>query len=326
MKALLLSAGRGRRFRPLTEFLPKCLVPVNGYPLIHCWLAELANAGVKDIIINLYTHHELVKNVVESSQYRDLVSFSVEDKLLGTAGTLKQNAHLFADDPVLFIHTDNLSHYDFREFMDAYKICENKGILMMTYKTKTPQDCSVVESDLIGKLISYHRKEDNPPRDEADAQVYVLSPDVVNFCKQQEVFNFSTDVNPEFLDQTFTWKNIDFHQDLGTPYNYLDAQISYRANVPSHTEYDHWRLFWEAGECTNLVKMAAYLTELSELAGQARYWQILERWDETAFEKLIEEVPQAQCAVLIGLAPLTIRSDDLWRDYGVMTVIACREL
>ncbi|MGI9291286.1 MAG: nucleotidyltransferase family protein, partial [Gammaproteobacteria bacterium] len=53
MKAMILSAGRGERMRPLTDTLPKALIPVNGKPLIEYHLAALAQVGVREVVINL---------------------------------------------------------------------------------------------------------------------------------------------------------------------------------------------------------------------------------------------------------------------------------
>lgn len=53
MKAMLLAAGRGERLRPITDSLPKPLVPVAGKPLIAWHLAALARAGIRDVVINL---------------------------------------------------------------------------------------------------------------------------------------------------------------------------------------------------------------------------------------------------------------------------------
>ncbi|MGZ5929378.1 MAG: sugar phosphate nucleotidyltransferase, partial [Rhizomicrobium sp.] len=60
-KALLVAAGIGSRLAPLTDILPKCLMPVNGAPLLGYWLDLLAGAGVKDIVVNLHHHAPLVR-------------------------------------------------------------------------------------------------------------------------------------------------------------------------------------------------------------------------------------------------------------------------
>jgi len=54
MKTILLAAGFGTRLRPLTETIPKCLVPIKGKPLLEVWLERLVDAGLNDFIINMH--------------------------------------------------------------------------------------------------------------------------------------------------------------------------------------------------------------------------------------------------------------------------------
>ena len=65
MKAILLAAGLGTRLRPITDNVPKCLVPINGKPLLGYWLDSLAKAGVGPILINLHHHSDKVIDFVK---------------------------------------------------------------------------------------------------------------------------------------------------------------------------------------------------------------------------------------------------------------------
>jgi len=55
MKAIILEAGLGTRLRPITSTTPKCLVPINGVPLLELWLRDCERAGVEGVLVN--THH-----------------------------------------------------------------------------------------------------------------------------------------------------------------------------------------------------------------------------------------------------------------------------
>ena len=54
-------AGRGERLKPLTETIPKCLVPINGQPLLGIWLEHLEESGIKDVLVNTHWLHETVE-------------------------------------------------------------------------------------------------------------------------------------------------------------------------------------------------------------------------------------------------------------------------
>src|ERR1041385_6920829 len=90
MKAFLLAAGLGTRLRPITSTTPKCLVPIDGLPLLEIWLRECERAGVEGVLIN--THHlaECVRQFV--AERRGVpVTLTHEPVLLGSAGTIAAN-------------------------------------------------------------------------------------------------------------------------------------------------------------------------------------------------------------------------------------------
>ena len=91
MRAILLAAGYGTRLRPLTNTIPKCLVPIKGVPLLQIWLERLTNAGIGPFLINTHYLPKEVEGFAESSRYRDQVTLVHEPELLGTAGTLIAN-------------------------------------------------------------------------------------------------------------------------------------------------------------------------------------------------------------------------------------------
>ena len=67
MKALLLAAGFGTRLRPITDSIPKCLVDINGRPLLEIWIELLVNAGVNDILVNTHYLSDQVNFFVNNS-------------------------------------------------------------------------------------------------------------------------------------------------------------------------------------------------------------------------------------------------------------------
>ena len=74
MKAILLAAGLGTRLKPLTNTIPKCLVPISGRPLLSYWLEKLANLGINEILINVHYLAEQVENYISQSPYRDKIT------------------------------------------------------------------------------------------------------------------------------------------------------------------------------------------------------------------------------------------------------------
>ena len=81
MKALLLSAGLGTRLRPLTDTIPKCLVQINGKPLLQIWLENLTKYGVKEFLINTHYLHKQVEDFANNSTFKEKITLIYEKEL-----------------------------------------------------------------------------------------------------------------------------------------------------------------------------------------------------------------------------------------------------
>ena len=117
VKAIMLAGGLGTRLRPLTDTIPKCLVPIAGRPLLDYWVDRLVDAGVREARVNTHAHAEQVRDYCRSrpASGRLRLVESYEPELLGSAGTIAANAEL-ADgaDEVIIIYADNFSDVDLR--------------------------------------------------------------------------------------------------------------------------------------------------------------------------------------------------------------------
>lgn len=226
MRALLLAAGLGTRLRPLTDTIPKCLIPINGRPLLDYWIRMLGEAEVSPILVNLHYFADKVRNYIETSRFNDIVVTVYEEKLLGTAGTLLKNRNFFKNETVMFIHADNLSKFDVRAFIESHQKrpsgCE---ITMMTFTTDTPETCGVVEIDANGLVQAFHEKVSNPPGNLANGAVYIIEPSIFPFLADfgKEIINFSTEVLPHYIGRIYTFFNNSYHRDIGTLESYKTA-------------------------------------------------------------------------------------------------------
>ena len=112
MKAFLLAAGLGTRLRPLTDSVPKCLVPVGGRPLLDVWLDNLRAAGVDEVLINLHHMAEKVRSHLTAHRGEPRVWTSYEHTLLGSAGTLVAGRQFIGSDEVfLVVNGDDLTDF-----------------------------------------------------------------------------------------------------------------------------------------------------------------------------------------------------------------------
>lgn len=227
MKALLLCAGLGTRLRPLTQTIPKCLVPINGKPLLQFWLENLSNCGVEEFLINTHYLHEEVEKFVEKSIFKDKITLVYEEELLNTGGTLLENKDFFNKDESFFlVHADNLCICNFDDFIATHKKSEYI-ITMMLFKSDNPKSCGIVELDKDEIVIDFHEKVDFPPSNLANGAVYICKYEIFDFLinLRKKNIDFSNEVIPNFLGEINTFINDVYHRDIGTLESYQKAQV-----------------------------------------------------------------------------------------------------
>ena len=115
MNALIFAAGLGTRLKPLTDTMPKAMVPVNGKPLVQILIEKLKSIGVTEIVINVHHFAQQIIDFVEANDSFGIdIKFSDEtDMLLETGGGMKKAARLFSNDkPILVHNVDILSNAD----------------------------------------------------------------------------------------------------------------------------------------------------------------------------------------------------------------------
>ncbi len=113
MKAMILAAGLGTRLRPLTNSIPKPLLPIAGTPLIVWNLLLLKRHGFKDVVINLHHLGPMIEQALgNGSRYGLRIIYSREPVILGTGGALKQAEPHFSGESVLVLNADTLVELD----------------------------------------------------------------------------------------------------------------------------------------------------------------------------------------------------------------------
>lgn len=122
MKAMIFAAGLGTRLKPLTDRIPKALVPLAGKPLLQWQVEKLRDAGITDIVVNV---HHFPDQIIEAIRTNDgwgcNIAISDErEALLETGGGLRKAKALLANTPILACNVDILSNIDLRALVAAH--------------------------------------------------------------------------------------------------------------------------------------------------------------------------------------------------------------
>lgn len=223
MRAILLAAGLGTRLRPLTDKIPKCLVPIKGKPLLDVWCESLLSSGIERILINLHYMHEVVETHIQNSQYKKYVQTVYESELLGTAGTLLANKSFFNGEDGLLVHADNYSEADIGDLIIRHMQRSSSCMMtMLAFRTPTPQTCGILKVDSKDILQQMFEKSAEDHGNLANGAMYVLSPELV--AKLTNETDFSNQVIPQYLRQILVVETDETYIDIGTPETYQLAQ------------------------------------------------------------------------------------------------------
>jgi mannose-1-phosphate guanylyltransferase len=181
VKGLLLAAGLGTRLRPLTDSIPKCLVPIGGRPLLGWWLELLEREQVTDLRINLHHFPEQVEQFL--SEYRGPISVETvwEPELLGSAGTIVANREFIEHgDPFFILYGDNLTNVRLRDLLEHNR--RHPAILTVgLFHAENPSACGIaeLENGREGLISRFVEKPSHPKSDLASAGMFVARPELL---------------------------------------------------------------------------------------------------------------------------------------------------
>lgn len=132
MKAMILAAGRGMRLRPLTDIVPKALVPVVNRPIIERTIELLALHGAQEIIVNAYHHSDMITNYLRSRTFSDVsIEVRMEEQILGTGGGIKNTQDFWDTHPFMVINGDILTDINLREVYAYHQQSDNLATMVL---------------------------------------------------------------------------------------------------------------------------------------------------------------------------------------------------
>jgi NDP-sugar pyrophosphorylase family protein len=137
MQVMIFAAGKGTRLKPLTDVIPKALVPVGDMPLLQRIYLKVIEAGADRVVVNVHHHAAQLKNFCSLLEARYGVSIRISDessRLLETGGGIKKARQLFEPEPVLIHNCDILSNVSLRDFYQQ-SLCADATLLVSERKT-----------------------------------------------------------------------------------------------------------------------------------------------------------------------------------------------
>ena len=227
MKAFLLAAGHGTRLRPLTDSIPKCLVPIRGVPLLQIWMDLCRRNGITEVLINVHAHSAVVRNVLQQHSSDLKVTVSEEAVLLGSAGTLLANRHWVGSDPEFWVfYADVLTTASLRALLDIHHR-QNQLATLGLYEVPDPRRCGIVTLDENGTVLGFVEKPEAPSSNLAFCGIMLASRGLFDVIPQQVPADIGFHVLPKLCGQMSAYRLSDYLVDIGTPENFTLAQTTW---------------------------------------------------------------------------------------------------
>jgi mannose-1-phosphate guanylyltransferase len=224
MKAFLLAGGLGTRLRPLTDSVPKCLLPVQGIPILKIWFDICRRYGIEEVLINVHAHGDAVRQFIEEYKDRPGVQLFEETALLGSAGTILTNREWVNKERSFWIFyadvltTANLKHM--LAFHDSRKPVATIGV----YEVPDPSRCGIVQVDEKGMVREFVEKPQIPLGNLAFSGLMIATPSLLDEIPGTSPVDLGFHVLPQIVGRMAAYRIPEFLIDIGTLETYRIAQ------------------------------------------------------------------------------------------------------
>ncbi len=221
LQAVIMAGGQGTRLRPLTENLPKPMLPVGDRPLMERVVEQLRQAGIRQV--NVTTHYlgeKIREHFGDGSRFGIRLNYVTEEQPLGTAGAL--GLMETPEEPLLVINGDILTKVNFRAMLDYHK--ENRALLTMAvrrYDFNLPYGVVESEGALVKKVV-----EKPVIGFFVNAGIYLLEPAVYRYIPRGERFDMTDLIDHLLADdqRVASFPIVEYWLDIGQPVDYQQAQ------------------------------------------------------------------------------------------------------
>ena len=237
MKAMIFAAGMGERLRPLTEQLPKALIPVAGRPMIEYPLLLLRHYEIRDVVINLHHLGAQIETYLGDGSSRGLrITYSREDLLLDTGGGLLKAKPYLQDGPFIVINTDVMIDLPLSQLIDFHKQKRGTATLVVRPDPLADQFGSMeIDDDGLMQRFLQVTRPDAPRVLRTNLMftgVQILEPEIFDYMPPQDgrsKFGTTRDTYPRMVasnDRLFGFRFDGYWQDLGTEARIREAEAN----------------------------------------------------------------------------------------------------
>jgi mannose-1-phosphate guanylyltransferase len=224
LKAFLLAAGNGTRLRPLTDTVPKCLVPIGGVPMLQIWLQTCKSFGISEVLINLHAQAESVRHYLQQNANGIRIRIAEEPELLGSAGTLRANRDWVASEDCFWVfYADVLNCADLGNMLKLHQQ-RRPAATLGVYRVPDPTRCGIVSIDEDSVIRDFIEKPSSSNSNLAFSGLMIGTRELLEAIPDRTPSDIGFDVLPRLIGRMLAFPINDYLIDIGTMENYRMAQ------------------------------------------------------------------------------------------------------
>lgn len=240
MKAVVMAGGFGTRIQPLTNAVPKPMLPILNRPMMEDVVIRLKKIGIKEFIFLLYFKADVVRNYFgDGSEFGIKIDYVVPDDDYGTAGAVKKAQDLIGKSPFFIVSGDLITDFDFAKIVDYHKEKSSKLTITVT-PVVDPLQFGVVIVGNDGKIERFLEKPSwgEVFSDTINTGIYILEPEILDEIPADTNYDFSKDLFPKLMKKgldLWGFSTRGYWRDVGNPSSYrevIDDIFLKKVNLP----------------------------------------------------------------------------------------------
>lgn len=227
MKAAVLVGGEGTRMRPLTETVPKPLLPLMDRRSLDHVLDHLARHGVHEVVLSSPYLEEVFHPFIEARHGDPSIVWITETHALGTGGAIVNALEAVGGEPFFALNGDILTDLDLTA-MRAFHDSNDAAVTIALHHVDDARAFGLVATDAAGKVLEFREKPEDPIPGDVNAGTYLIDPAVLRGWTPGETVSIERDIFPAVIDAghpVYGYVADAYWLDLGTPEKYLQAHF-----------------------------------------------------------------------------------------------------
>ncbi len=222
-----MAGGFGTRIQPLTNSIPKPMLPIMNRPMMEHIIKRVKSAGITDIVVLLYFKPEVITDYFKDGSHLGVnITYVKPDDDYGTAGAVKK-AEKYLDETFLVVSGDLVTDFDFKEIIGYHQVKNSKLTITLT-SVEDPLQFGVVITDKEGRILRFLEKPGwgEVFSDTINTGIYIIEPEILKYIPENVPFDFSKDLFPLLMKQGITlygFKAKGYWRDVGNPESYREV-------------------------------------------------------------------------------------------------------